>query len=455
MKKIVVIILILVTNSLFCQMPNTITKADKIYGLSKFWQEVNYNFAFLYKIDKEKWDAEYRKLITEVQETENDYEYYRLLNKFCALLNDGHTNIFYPKDISEKIYYSQFGEYRIFLSNIEGKAIITKINLSKKDEIPIGSEVVKVNGLTTKEYVNKYRMPYISSSTDHIRDHISIIGLFKAPKGTSFEVQLKLPQGEIKNLTLIHSETKETEVFPDIEEQVMEFKWMSNETAYIAMNSFDRDSKMDSLFIDKLPELYKAKKLIIDLRDNLGGSTSVGFDIMQYLTLDNFLYGLKLNCRVHMPAYKAWGAWTEAKDTIGNADATKEYLSYRDNYFEEIPMQLGEIKIKNKKRIVVPTAILIGNFTASAAEDFLLFSDNQKHMTKIGEPTFGSTGQPLTFKLPGGGSARVCTLNNTYTDGREFIGIGILPDIKVSKSLKDYMENKDPVLEKAIEYLNN
>jgi len=108
----------------------------------------------------------------------------------------------------------------------------------------------------------------------------------------------------------------------------------------------------------------------------------------------------------------------------------------------------------NISRIEIPTVILIGHNTASAAEDFLIYADNQENMTKIGEPTFGSTGQPLYFDLINGSQARICTRKDTYPDGREFVGYGIKPDIEIKTTIYDYMENKDPVLEKAIKHLN-
>ena len=79
---------------------------------------------------------------------------------------------------------------------------------------------------------------------------------------------------------------------------------------------------------------------------------------------------------------------------------------------------------------------------------------NQKHMKKVGQNTFGSTGQPYLFALPGGGMARVCTKKDTYPDGREFVGYGIKPDIEVVPTLNDYLQNKDATLEKALSYLN-
>ena len=453
MKQACTIFFIILFNLAFGQMPNQLTKTEKIYGLSKFWQEVNYNFVYLNKIDRNAWDEMYQKLITEVQETPNDYEYYRLLQKFCATLKDGHTNVYFPREIQDNIYNTYFGKYRLFLTNINGKAIVTRVNWSKKEEIPIGTEIVKVNGMNTQQYIDKFIKPYISSSTDYIVEDRSISELLKAPKGTSFDIEFKMPNGKIKSLKLTHTETTEKEVYPPFKEQeLLNFKWLENDIAYVALNSFG-DPKIDTLFIEKLPELYKAKKLIIDLRDNGGGSTNVGREILEYLTNDKILYGSKNSSRLHIPSFKAWGNWVEAKDTIGDEWSKQSYLSFQDNYFHEFDYEPFNVELK-AKRLVIPTAILIGHQTASAAEDFLVYADNQKHMTKIGEATYGSTGQPMLFDLPKGGRARVCTKRDTYPDGKEFVGYGIQPDIEVKTTLKDYMKNNDPVLKKAIAYLN-
>ena len=61
----------------------------------------------------------------------------------------------------------------------------------------------------------------------------------------------------------------------------------------------------------------------------------------------------------------------------------------------------------------------------------------------------------ILFDLPGGGGARVCTKKDTYPDGSEFVGVGVKPDIEVAPTVKDFIENKDPVLDKAISYLDN
>ena len=444
-------ILLLISHLSFGQIPNKLTPTDKVYGLSKFWQEVNYNFVYLDKVDKKMWDDRYRELIPIVQNTKNDYEYYRELQKFCALLKDGHTNVYFPPGIEQM--NTMFGDYRLFIENIEGKAIVVRTNLSKKDEVPFGSEIIEVNGKTTEKYFTEEVAPYISSSTDYVLKDWGITRLLAGLEGETYLVKIKKPDSKIIELKLTHKRSEELEVYPAFEpnRELLDFKWMDNNIAYVSLNSFE-DSKINTLFLEKLPELYKAKGLIVDLRNNGGGNTNIGGEILQYLTNDKVLYGSKNSTRLHTPTFKAWGRFVEAKDTVISEFHKKAYLSFNDKFMYDFEYKPQTLNL-DAQRIVVPTAILIGHNTASAAEDFLIYADNQKHMTKIGENTFGSTGQPLMFDLPGGGSARICTKKDTYPDGREFVGYGIKPDIIVKRSLNDYLSKKDPVLEKAVNYV--
>ena len=451
MKHFILPFFLLLTTFSFGQIPNKLTPTDKIYGLSKFWQEVNYNFVYLDKVDRTMRDNRYRELIPIVQNTKNDYEYYRELQKFCALLKDGHTNVYFPEDIEQM--NTMFGDYRLFIENIDGKAIIVRTNFSKKDEIPFGSEMIMVNGKTTEKYIEADVAPYISSSTDYVLKDWSIGRLLSGLEGEVFKIKIKKPNNQISELTLTHKKTEEKEVYPAFEpdRQLLDFKWVNNQIAYVSLNSFE-DEKIDSLFIQKLPELYKAKALIIDLRYNGGGRTNIGTAILQYLTNDKVLYGAKNSSRLHIPTFKAWGKYIDPKDSIKNEWNKKAYLSFKDKFYYNFDYEADTIKL-DAKRIVVPTVLLLGHNTASAAEDFLIYADNQKHMTKIGENSFGSTGQPFVFELPGGGSARICTKKDTYPDGREFVGYGIKPDIIIKRTLNDYLTKKDPVLDKAIEHL--
>lgn len=435
------------------QLPNKISAADKLYGLSKFWQEANYNFVYMSNVNKAAWDSTYKAMLISVPKTQNDYEYYRELQRLCALLHDGHTRIEFPDGITQA--FTMFGDYRIFLENVDGKAIVTRTNLSKSKEIPSGSEIVEVNGKPTETYIAEYVTPYISTSSPHILKDEGITKLFAGLEGDTYAVKIKKPDGRIIALNLTHKSTAEKEVFPAFEplHPILEFEWKNKDVAYLALNSFD-DRVIDSLFHNKLPELYKAKGLIIDLRLNTGGSSVIARNILQYLTKDSVLYSAKSRSRVSIAANKAWGAYTKAKDTAGVPWAAERLLTYEGKMYHNFNYNVAAVNVKGE-RIAIPTVILIGHNTASASEDFLISADNQKNMYKIGDNTYGSTGQPLIFALPGGGQGWVCTKQDTYPDGRTFVGSGIVPDLKVIPTFKDYMNKKDKVMDAALIYLKD
>lgn len=452
-KKIQLVFILFWSSTVYAQLPNTLTKAEKVYGLSKFWQEVNYNFIYLDKIDRRKWDSTYVVLIDEVQQTANDYEYYRLLKRFCAMLNDGHTNIDYPEAIKSQLMRTMFGNVRLFVENIDHKAIITRVNPSQKKVIPPGSEIVEVNGMSTRDYMKNYVMPYISSSTEHILEDEATRILLEGLRGDSYKLKIKRPDATYYEVTVSHADCAETELYPIVNNQynLLDFKWLENKTAYLALNSF-QDRTIDSLFEALLPELRKAESLIIDLRKNDGGNGQYGLDILKYLIPDKEVFGAKSRTRQTISTYKAWGEMVSPADTAADPDYKLAYLNFTDNYYFEFPQSSNNTETTTPK-IIVPTVVLIGHKTESAAEDFLIFANGQKHFTKVGSPTAGSTGQPFYFLLPGGAQARVCTKQDTYSDGKVFVGVGILPDVYVERNVSDYLKGKDPELEKAVAIL--
>ncbi len=199
----------------------------------------------------------------------------------------------------------------------------------------------------------------------------------------------------------------------------------------IVIKEFDKIAK----------ELYKANGLIINLRSNGGGSTDVAWHLQKYLTKGNYFLNYAWESRINDGVRKANGNWKEEY---------KDYFLNKAYRFEKP----DTIFISDTlKRITCPTAILIGRFTFSAAEDFLVnIFECPNRPILIGEETGGSTGSPLVIPgLPGGGYARICTRRICYPlSGKRFVNCGVKPDIEVKQTIDDYLNTKDVVLERAI-----
>lgn len=216
---------------------------------------------------------------------------------------------------------------------------------------------------------------------------------------------------------------------------------LEGEIAYIALNDFSNE-EIVTAFRKKLPQMAKAKGIIIDLRRNGGGDSRNSSAIVGHFAETPFK-GAAWRTPVHYGVYKAWGMY---------ADSIEELEKYRDYYFGHVyhTEKATEYQPSDGIKLTEPTVVLIGRKTASAAEDFLIMADGIDHITYIGEPTFGSTGQPLMMDLPGGGSARISTKRDFYPDGKEFIGLGVEPDLEVKPTVESFLSGEDQVLEKAI-----
>jgi C-terminal processing protease CtpA/Prc len=97
-------------------------------------------------------------------------------------------------------------------------------------------------------------------------------------------------------------------------------------------------------------------------------------------------------------------------------------------------------------------AVLMGPKNLSSCEAFLLMMKQVPQCKLIGEKSYGSSGNPQPIGLPNGVTVYLPSWRAMRPDGTCFEGEGIAPDIRVRAPAK-VLEEQDPVLEAALEYL--
>jgi carboxyl-terminal processing protease len=325
--------------------------------------------------------------------------------------------------------------------------------MSTKDVIPVGSEIISVSNIPVSRYIDQYVRPYISQSADYILEDSGVDYLLDGFLGDTVTVGFRKPDKSIHSM-LLKREAKNIPWQYATSNTLFELKQLPGDIVKIDLNSFDTKKIIDT-FQAALPVLKKAKAIIIDIRKNGGGNSDHSAAILSYFTDNNFIQGSKWFTREHRASYKAWGAFAarDPADTSEWSRKARDYF-YGRVWYEGGQMTRMNMAPKNDRMTTVPLVVLLGHSTASAAEDFLIMLDGLKgRATTIGQRSFASTGQPMSFELPGGGSARICTKKDTYPDGRVFVGVGIKPDIEVNPTVEDYLKNQDKVLERAINLL--
>lgn len=402
-----------------------LSEEEKIAGLSKFWSEAKYNFINFDLLPDLNFDSLYFAYLPKVANTKSTLEYYQLMAKFGAMLRDGHTNVYAPQELTNELYARPLLRSRL----VEGKVLIVGVYDPKleKEGIKVGQEIVEVNGLPVKEYATRYVIPYQSSSTWQDREVRAYdYALFAGSIHQPIELQLRDKYGLMQKHSI--SRVTPEERSAKLAAAPFEYSMLKGNIAYIALNSFSSDSAANA-FAANYENISKANAIIFDVRNNGGGSSSVGWDILSYLIEKPFPIH-SWYTREYRPSYRAWN---NIQQVYG-----------------------GESKLYPKEKFFYskPVVVLTSARTFSAAEDFAAAFKSLHRGKIIGSATGGSSGQPLVISLPGNGTARICTKRDMFANGEDFVGKGVQPDKKVAQTIEDVRRGVDTVLEEAIRQLS-
>ena len=400
-----------------------LTTEDKIAGLSKCWAEARYNFANFDLVPHLNWDSVYTAYIPKVVATGSNAEYYNVLRNFYQHLRDGHTAISLPRSH----YADMNGTLPIELRWVEGKVIVTHNTSVRKEDAAIrpGMEVVSFASVPILEYIQKNISPVLNFST--VQDSTERIYRQYLPigkAGSEVSMVFRDPSGKqlAKTLKRVPVENY-LQPYP-----LIDFKILKGNIAYLQINSFN-DGKVVHLFDSLFASIAPTTALIIDIRNNGGGNGNNGFEVLGCLT-DKPFYPGKTVLRKYMPLARTWNSAESTE--IGGFD----WKPYKGKLYSK------------------PVVLLTSGYTYSAAEDFTATFKTMNRGKVIGAPTGGSTGQPMFFSIPGGGVGYVCAKRDLFSNGEEFVGVGIQPDIPVVPTVKGIREGKDEILDAALQYLH-
>lgn len=450
------------------------TVAERLYGLSLIWQEANYNFAFFDRVPDLDWDASYRDFIPQVIAAEDLFTYYDLLERFTAQLHDGHTVVLPPRPL-----HLSLDRPKLALMNIGGAPVVTNASRSIGQSVPIGAELVEIDGMAAEEYLAAYVLPVVCETTPHRRRDHAVARLLLGKRGSLVRCAFRAPGGGLVELALPRNRQADPEPWlrpsgvPDPAEFMYFDEWIHNEApfnafdfrlidgadaglapiGYVALHSFMFPGVVES-FNEKLPVLRGCSGIILDLRKNHGGQDDKAYQIASHF-LRRSTERVRVSTRKNVADKRAAGAAMDgipAAEWENLADWQREsLLCFRKQWFEV--EDWGQVDPASE-RLDCPTAVLTGSETGSAAEDFLLaLESGQGGAIRIGTSTAGSSGQPLMEALPGGGMVGICTVRMPWPE--EVARKGIEPHIWVEPLVEDVIRGEDRALGEAVRVLKN
>ncbi|MCX6743262.1 MAG: S41 family peptidase [Candidatus Parcubacteria bacterium] len=160
----------------------------------------------------------------------------------------------------------------------------------------------------------------------------------------------------------------------------------------------------------------------------------------------------KLTVVAPLPDSPAEKAGLKAGDkifAINGEDTTSMSLDYAVNKIR------GPKDTEVVLTIDFSTVVLINQGSASGSEIVAGALKDHKLATLVGEKSFGKGSVQSLFPLEDGSSVKITVAEWLTPNQNAIDGEGIEPDVKVELTDKDFSDNKDPQLDKAVEILSS
>jgi carboxyl-terminal processing protease len=238
------------------------------------------------------------------------------------------------------------------------------------------------------------------------------VDLIRGPRGSEVVLTIYREEwGETRDFKIVRDivevpSLKWELIVPEDEEKEEEY------IAYIKLYQFSERASYDFSKVAFEILISPAKRIILDLRNNPGGYLNVAQDIAglflkqgEIVVIEDFGDGSKKEYR---------------------SEGSGSLLGYK-------------------------VVVLINKGSASGSEILAGCLRDNRDVILIGETTFGKGSVQEFEKLSGGSSLKITVAKWLTPNGELITNVGLEPDLKVEITEEDYIQDKDPQLDKAIE----
>jgi hypothetical protein len=429
-----------------------VSKKDLIEDIDAYVNYIDHVHADPYRITtREKFVGKAQELKQKIRNLENAnisvLECANYLQELSAIIQDGHTRINFPFD-------QLIGKESVFplkLKIIDGNVYVLD-NLGY-ESVPNLCSILEINGIPVKTLFEKCCKLY-NTSLYHTKylmfeESFPILLVNYLDISPPWTVKYKMnSQAQIVELKEMTSKAYYKQKTPH-SNRYRSYSISVNDVKIPVLDlpgfSYGKVEDYKS-FIDTFILMNKnSRYLVIDVRQNHGGSGYWGFYLLDYLTdstyriAKRFEFKVSKMMRESIYAYKAGDQLNHVKNG--------EYLNVVNHQMRSPHSTANKFRGK--------IFLLISENTFSAGVVFAAVFKGNKMGVAIGQETsgresFGS--DPVTVTLPssklkGSIPLAIYTLPGNNPDR------GVIPDINVSRSIDDYHLGRDKELEKVKELI--
>lgn len=404
-----------------------LSATERGVAVATIWAEARYNYAYWDRV-RSDWDSALAANLRLAAEPQSDLVFYRRLRRLLALLGDGQASVIAPPHLRSRV-----ARPPLLLAGAERRPFI--LDYAENDEMRVArperlAEIIAVQGIPAETWIRDSVLPEISGATAADRWARAVAWMLEGEKGTSLHLLVRVPRGEPRGLSVTRSLSL-NDRWP-LDPPAFSMDTVPGAIAVVRIASLaDAEAvrQLDRVF----PDFGRVQGIVLDLRQAAAGKTEYAYQILARLT-DHPFPAVRWKTPEYRAGFRAW--------------------NLADSAFTWYGLDYGTVAPRTERPAYGgPIAVLISSGTSGAAEDLIAAFRAAGRGVIIGEPSAGSPGDVATFALPKSWGVQFSVARHQAPDGTEFAGIGIKPDILVSRTVNDLLAGNDAALERAREYL--
>lgn len=402
---------------------------------------------------KEEFDFQCNKVKRQIKKPLSRLDFYKSLSSLVASLKFGHTFVM-PTDKYFREYVFLGGRVYPFKFLCTGNKVILEAYYGYS-ELPVGGEIITIDDQTAKDFLIETGRFFPSEGKAYSLAFLQRKGnlpmFLWLAKGEKEFLQLKIRgiDGIEKDYVVAPEKCSWSKIVQGHKRTSPKNYTYHTLTEYnaglIEINSF-MDLEKFKVFLKRTFEKIQVSEpsaLIIDIRNNPGGESLLGDELLKYLTDKPFsqfeLSQIKLSPQLYSKNSYYQNKYSDNK--IGSVVTVKSH-----------PMPPADNPLKYNG----PIYLLIGPKTASSAMSFAAAVKELKIGTLIGEETTDTPvnyGASYSFKLPNSKLNLCVACKRFVCIGGKENGRGVLPHYEIIQKPEDIIKNVDTVLKFTLDFI--
>jgi hypothetical protein len=402
-------------------------------------------------------------------------DFYLHVSEVLALVRCDHSKAELPKALAEArestaVYLPfqwQFIDNQVLVEQattssglVRGDQVISIDGVSINERLQQVKKYVPVDGFT-----DHTKMNLIAASSEHKGGALDHFGAMLWPTDTQVLINYIDLTGNNKQKSMQRINYSQWKKLSPSNARnfidAVEFTQLNQNTAYLKVDTFvnyRKPIKPDKLFDPIFKKLKKqqTKNLILDLRENGGGSNEPPQRLLAHLMSTQFRQAKEVRVKTlnlddikqHVFTWEKSALNPKASQFNQNDDGS---YSFKPKVLNDTQWTQPD-KTAFKGRLIVLTS----RNNSSGSTILLSVLKSRPNTTFIGEPTGGSVEGPtagvlLFLKLPASGITTRVPMFRYFNDVEQFEpGMGIKPDALVSTTKHDFINGVDSALQAAI-----